>query len=600
MAAYGRLIISRWVGGAGNISGKRVASMRRGRPLSRLLAVILAFPLLLTACSDKGSPGGLDPKVKNLTIPKIDPNAPFPALSTNVFDALGANVPELAKHREALLAAERDAIKGALDDLRAKSKAATKKVGEAMPEPYRIRALSVASLATTDIGTSPLTGTGNPNGFTPLSGWRFNLIPEAMAGEPGLSSLGLVQQFGIGHQVGSLIGAGLSNVGASDRGSKTVNMPGEKSVTVDASFTVTATPGSPPSAELTTAISMPLLLLDAKSKAGITGEFCPNSDGKVEFTIKLSSNGRAGSAGSVIYDQSIEAKVMATVGDDANLVNADFDLKQATRSTAGGRQVYVETSQSGGGAYSNTKFSEAKIIRTSSQATAADAQLSQDGLTRAYILAIGALESAKEHWQGGKCIKIEATSPGTVKPGATSKIPVAVKHQKDGSSVPAKVTAQLSGGASVDPGVIAKAPGDITHVASQEKQAQMTIALTATSRRGKAETSLAINTNLSAAYQIVGGLDDFQTNTAVCDIMKPFTLKGGGITMQVSGGLSGTYSYTGPFNANGTGTYAISLPDGVGKPGTMIGGGAGSVTGDKVYTNTGTEKYKLSPLPPCS
>lgn len=98
------------------------------------------------------------------------------------------------------------------------------------------------------------------------------------------------------------------------------------------------------------------------------------------------------------------------------------------------------------------------------------------------------------------------------------------------------------------------------------------------------------------SYQIVGGLDDWQTNTAVCDIMKPFKLTGGGFTMELSGGLSGTYSYTGPFDAHGTGTYTISLPEGVGKPGTMTGGGAGYAAG---YKGTGTEKYKLTPIAPC-
>ena len=105
-----------------------------------------------------------------------------------------------------------------------------------------------------------------------------------------------------------------------------------------------------------------------------------------------------------------------------------------------------------------------------------------------------------------------------------------------------------------------------------------------------------------ASYQIVGGLDDWKTNTAVCDIMKPFKLTGAGtgIIMELSGGLSGTYTYGGgPFNAQGSGTYTISLPNGLGKPGTMTGGGAGQVTGDKVYTGTGTEKYTLTPIAPC-
>ena len=116
---------------------------------------------------------------------------------------------------------------------------------------------------------------------------------------------------------------------------------------------------------------------------------------------------------------------------------------------------------------------------------------------------------------------------------------------------------------------------------------------------GKLEKLSKITKECAAPYQIVGGLDDWQTDTAVCDIMKPFTLTGGGFTMQLSGGLSGTYSYSGPFNANGTGTYIISLPDGVGKPGTMTGGGAGTITGDKVYTGKGVEKYTLTPIEPC-
>ncbi len=101
------------------------------------------------------------------------------------------------------------------------------------------------------------------------------------------------------------------------------------------------------------------------------------------------------------------------------------------------------------------------------------------------------------------------------------------------------------------------------------------------------------------SYQIVGGLDDWKTNTAVCDIMKPFKLTGTGtgIVMELSGGLSGTYSYTGgPFNAHGTGTYTISLPEGAGKPGTMTGGGEGYAAG---YKGTGTENYTLTPIAPC-
>ena len=100
-----------------------------------------------------------------------------------------------------------------------------------------------------------------------------------------------------------------------------------------------------------------------------------------------------------------------------------------------------------------------------------------------------------------------------------------------------------------------------------------------------------------AAFQIVGGLDDWQTSTKVCDIMEPFKLTAGGFVMNLSGGLAGTYTYTGPHAGSGSGTYTISLPNGLDKPGTMTGTGDGSAGG---ASNSGTEKYTLTPIPPCS
>jgi hypothetical protein len=107
-----------------------------------------------------------------------------------------------------------------------------------------------------------------------------------------------------------------------------------------------------------------------------------------------------------------------------------------------------------------------------------------------------------------------------------------------------------------------------------------------------------IGKKCKAAYRIVGGLDDWQTDTAVCDIMQPFALTSPILTLNFSGGLSGTYSYSGgPFGAAGNGSYTISLPDGIGKPGTMTGSGEGVAGG---ATGSGTENYTLTPLDPAA
>jgi hypothetical protein len=154
-------------------------------------------------------------------------------------------------------------------------------------------------------------------------------------------------------------------------------------------------------------------------------------------------------------------------------------------------------------------------------------------------MARSALLISENNWLKGGCVKIEATSPGTVKPGSTTDIPVKVIHRFDGSEVPSKLEAALSGEKSVDPTSLAKTPGTLTYTAPDEPGKSATIKLTATSRRGRATLDLTASTG-GAAYRIVGGLDDWQTDTAVCDIMKPFTLTSPILSVHFSGGLSGT------------------------------------------------------------
>jgi hypothetical protein len=205
-----------------------------------------------------------------------------------------------------------------------------------------------------------------------------------------------------------------------------------------------------------------------------------------------------------------------------------------------------------GGDIGKATIGEAKIIRASSQASNADAQLVQDGLNRALLLTVGALSAAESHWKGGKCIRIQATSPGTVAPGATSKIPVSVTHRKDGSSVPAKVAVQLTGGASVSPGTIAKTPGDVTHVAVKERQKSMTIALTATSRRGKDKVDLTLSTG-GLKYSASGGGPGLEISGTIDDVSKPFTLQGQGKGFSVALAYTPGSEKAGSMTYNGTG-----------------------------------------------
>ena len=97
------------------------------------------------------------------------------------------------------------------------------------------------------------------------------------------------------------------------------------------------------------------------------------------------------------------------------------------------------------------------------------------------------------------------------------------------------------------------------------------------------------------AYRVVGGLEDFQVDETVCDVTKPFTLSSDIGTLEASGGLSGTYTFSGDFVSAYSGTYRITFPDGPRRPGKMVGKGSGSVAGQ---AGSGTEHYTLTPLGP--
>lgn len=546
----------------------------------RAVALAIAVGLLLAACGNeqqggvagKGpSPGGAAvkgiAKPIDVALPVIDRNAPFPALSGTVLEALAVEVPDLAGRREAILAAESAALTRVLGARKGKA------------PPAKTRVSSSRRLPAGFVGTV-----------------LDRLVPPAQAGDFAADSL---MSMIVGHNFVSLLGTAGANESTAQDG------PGRTVETLDGGRVVasatTSVENGQAVATLETTVDLPLVFLQANSKLSLIGSVCPAADGKVEFTLKLGAGGHAGSGGAAQYDQNVEVKVLLQVDDDAEIADTRFDVKQATRSTLGGRQAYVESNLSmpGGMAGANGKPT---VTRSSSRVTDVELQNASDAIRRAAYLATGAVGAAKDFWQKGGCVRIEATSPGKVKPGATSRIPVAVKHRKDGSSVAAKVKVDLAGGKSVDPALIPKAPGEVTHVAPAERKAAMKITLTATSRRGKDKRELDLDA-VGSAFHAEGGLDDFHGTGTICDIAKTFTISGGGnvVTFEPTSEKGGNYSYKGTmqgFGVFGKGTYTVTYRGDV--PVGITGTGVGSVkTPVGVFSNSGVEKYTLSPRDGC-
>lgn len=424
-----------------------------------------------------------------------------------MIETFSKELPELAAHRDAMLKAEREAMQGAVERIRSKF---------AAPADPKKR---ISSLTPSE-GLSPirLTRSVAPNDSA------FHLITPAGAAEFSMSNLGALQGAGIGMIAGLLMGpivTGLERRSGSEGVSESI--PFKEGGEVKAEFTISSQPGSQSTAEITTKMQIPIFLMDANSKLSVKGSFCPSIDGNVSLSVMYSSQGKAGKNRKVTYAKKLAVTVTATVGDDANTVREDLQTSQSDQDAAS-----LESSR---------------------------------------LMGNGLLQYAKDYWQGGKCIAIEAKSPGHVKRKTTSVIPVAVRHKIDGLSVPAKVTVELAGGASVSPSAIPRTPGDVTHVAVDEDRL-MTITLTALSRRGKAVATLNITTG-KLNYDIKGGSDGIEFLGVVCDFSEPFVastyMQAPTIDLKEwftpTSKTGGTYKYSGKirgFEAWGNGTYTIT------------------------------------------
>jgi len=347
-----------------------------------------------------------------------------------------------------------------------------------------------------------------------------------------------------------------------------------------------------------------------KMKSKMTA--CPDANGKVTVDIEVDSqmsvSGKPGTGGHVRtqfkYERYLDdnahlidtgdggaSKLRVRMGGIENFESQSVEL--TTGHERDGKTIFEHHEEQG---FSIFRMDEVERTRQLLQAT----ELLQTLMAEVMLRGMGS--SSGSPWESGRCIDLKVTSDPAKRKGARPStafdLQAMPRTKPDGASAGGTVTATLSGGSSLQPasGKV-QADAKYGYAGPAKKDEIASIAFESRSKRGVGKATLEFDTKALGAYRIVGGLDDWKTNTAVCDIMQPFTLTGGGITMQVSGGLSGTYSYTGPFNSHGTGTYTISLPEGAGKPGTMTGGGTGYAEG---HSNTGTERYKLTPLEPCS
>lgn len=495
---------------------------------------------------------------------RVTDKAELQPMAGAVIDALARQVPELAAHRAEFVSRERALLTQATGALAAASgkvameRPADAETSVALPQPR---------FATPGAGS--------------ILSW---IIPAARAQSAGTGT-GMTG-FSAGFLLGGMAGTG-ARKGEGGRLAKEFNGKGGEKV----SLAVDVAKNGVVDASISSNVDIPQLGAQAGGQTGIsTRTLCPDAEGRVEFTIRLRSGGAAGSAG---HSSTKEAHVALVVDDNAEIASIDIraSYDSSTFGPKGAARVAATAHYLVDGS-GDSKIEDYRITKATGDYDA----LRDESLRDTLALARTAVVGARLHWQSGNCIRLDARSPGNVAPGAVSAIDVKTVTKGDSAEIRAKIAVTLEGGASVEPKHFTS-PSKVTHVAVNERDRTMRIGLRATSRRGAASELLRVTTN-PEQYQIEGGGGEFRGTGVICDLTRPFTVKGNAnivVTFTPASERGGSYSYTGQIAGSrlfGKGAYTVRY-DGD-RPVGINASGAGSATSPYgTFTNSGSESYVL-------
>ena len=406
----------------------------------------------------------------------------------------------------------------------------------------------------------------------------------------------------------SLVAGGLQNAAAVemwDRAQQDGKTSGE--------FTQTAGDGSQVSMQWNDSHASSTTVFEGKLPGGLQGKVttkvevttCPDASGKIDigFTseAEIRASGQAGTGASI----KVTANLSKYLDDDAQLVDDQVDMDvhvdQRTFDNYEGSFVDITDTLSTSKGEMGTK-----VNKRSGQAVDASLQAAKAIADMAKMAAMQALEGAKKGWESGRCVDLQVTSsPGKrkgVKPGTPFEIEAKPRAKSDGAPTGGSVSATLTGGASLQPSGKVRADAKYRYKAPEEKDKAASIAFEARSKRGVGRASAEFDTKPPPAYRAAGGGGEFYGTGTICDLEKPFTISGSGVTIKFSpsSASGGSYSYSGNmsgFAVWGGTSYTVSADE---NGGSMNGSGTGCVATPKgTFCRGGTEKYTLTPIEPC-
>jgi hypothetical protein len=338
------------------------------------------------------------------------------------------------------------------------------------------------------------------DGLVKGSASRFRLVSLHRADQTAGSRPGLAD-FDFVNMAWATWSLGLLYVGNESSGTARPTPETVSGVTTAVSTTVTAVRRGPlASVTLSTTRSLTSTAgwsVSQTASVKLELPLCPDRDGVIAFDLllELETTGSSGTGGRSSVRDTLTGHTIATVDDDARLVNAVTTGGYDQNSTAQGPGLGVQAAQS---AIHVSITGSGTTASSSGDAT--DAQVQQARTASAVLLAYAgrlAALRAGDFYQKGYCTEIVVSpdnKPTEVALNATQPFDVRVRHKWENTELTDRVTPRLEGQVSISPNARTATPVTINYVAPNEKNRKATIHLESRSRRGIALKDVAVRT----------------------------------------------------------------------------------------------------------
>lgn len=321
---------------------------------------------------------------------------------------------------------------------------------------------------------------------------------------------------------------------------------------------------------------------------------CPDAEGKVHAEGTYTLNVSAPDGHGLITEVTVKDDIQ--VGDDAEKADSEWSYEAEYSDTATGDGII---------SYGVDAQGNAHVGSGDSASTEGQAAALKNGSFFAGWIALSLERAAQKGWTDGRCIQLNVSysaGPSGLDPDDEVSMTVSPIAKSDGTPADGTVTASLTSGAkSVSPeGQKVKADATFTYTAPSERDKDGTVHLEARSKRGVGILDVTLDTR-AKAYLIEGGGGDLGFSGQACDISKPFSISGNGITVAFtpSSATGGSYTFSGFAGGtwSGGGSYTATFTD-VG--GSLTTNGTHTVsTPVGSFSNPGTMNFTLTPLKGC-